>query len=87
MTRDQLDRLPPRQSFRKAVCQEVRAEGFYGVTAREHVLGDLYWAASQLALLTGRWRALRHVTTSPRKTSHIIKAALVLTHLEHGKPN
>ena len=104
--------------------------------AREHVLGALYWAASQLdlptladngydgagigvftpvkqpadgqvldvdtrtyntllrglrclgergfAMLTGRWRALRHFTTSPRKISHIIKAALVLTHFEHG---
>lgn len=105
--------------------------------AREHVLGALYWAASQLslptladngydgagigvftpikqpadgqtldvdtrthnalsrglrclgergfALLTGRWRALRHVTTSPRKIGHIVKAALTLTHFEHGQ--
>jgi hypothetical protein len=105
--------------------------------AREHVLGALYWAASQLdlptladngydgagigvftpvkqpadgrvldvdtraydallrglrclgergfAMLTGRWRALRHFTTSPRKIGHIVKAALVLTHFEHGR--
>lgn len=105
--------------------------------AREHVLGALYWAASQLnlptladgaytgagigvrtpikqppdgqalaadnrayntllrglrclgergfALLTGRWRTLRHITTSPRKIGAIVKAALVLTHYEHGK--
>jgi hypothetical protein len=105
--------------------------------AREHVLGALYWAASQLdlptladggyagagigvhtpvkqpaggqvldvdnraynillrglrclgergfALLTGRWRTLRHITTSPRKIGDIVKAALVLTHFEHGK--
>ncbi|WP_199822490.1 transposase family protein [Streptomyces sp. WMMB 322] len=39
------------------------------------------------ALLTGRWRALRHVTTSPRKISHIVRAALELTHFEHGKTN
>ncbi len=104
--------------------------------AREHVLGALYWAYSQLdlpaladggydgagigvhtpykqppgdqvldvdnrtynallrglrclgergfALLTGRWRALRHFTTSPRKIGDIVKAALVLTHFEHG---
>jgi hypothetical protein len=37
------------------------------------------------ALLTGRWRALRHFTTSPRKIGHIVKAALVLTHFEHGQ--
>jgi len=107
--------------------------------AREHVLGALYWAYSQLdlptlsdngydgagigvftpvkqptdgrpldidtrtynallrglrclgergfALLTGRWRALRHFTTSPRKISHIVKAALVLTHFEHRRIN
>lgn len=105
--------------------------------AREHVLGALYWAASQLdlptladngydgagigvftpvkqpadgqvhdvdthtynallrglrclgergfAMLTGRWRALRHFTASPRKIGHIVKAALVLTHFEHGR--
>ncbi|MEO6087314.1 MAG: transposase family protein [Umezawaea sp.] len=105
--------------------------------AREHVLGALYWAASQLdlptladngydgagigvftpvkqpadgqtldadtrtynallrglrclgergfALLTGRWRALRHFTTSPRRIGDIVKAALVLTHFEHDR--
>ncbi|MFC4496764.1 hypothetical protein ACFPA8_21765 [Streptomyces ovatisporus] len=37
------------------------------------------------ALLTGRRRALRRVTPSPRKISHIVKAALVLTHFEHGR--
>ncbi|MBO0885618.1 MAG: IS5/IS1182 family transposase [Mycobacterium sp.] len=104
--------------------------------AREHVLGALYWAASQLdlpaladggydgsgigvytpvkqpagnqvldadnrtrnallrglrclgergfAVLTGRWRALQHFTTSPRKIGDIVKAALVLTQFEHG---
>ncbi|GAA0611196.1 IS5-like element IS470 family transposase [Kutzneria viridogrisea] len=106
-------------------------------TARGHVLGALYWAASQLdlptlvdsgydgagigvltpvkqpankraldvdtrtynallrslsclgergfALLTGRWRSLRHITASPRKIGDIVKAALVLTHFEHGR--
>jgi DDE superfamily endonuclease len=105
--------------------------------AREHVLGALYWAASQLglptladggydgagigvhtpvkqsagdqvldvdnrthnalprglrclgergfAVLTGRWRTLRHITASPRKIGDIVKAALVLTHFEHGR--
>jgi hypothetical protein len=46
--------------------------------AREHVLGALYWAYSQTldpdtrtynALLTGRWRALRHFTTSPARSA------------------
>ncbi|MHA6628732.1 transposase family protein [Pseudonocardia sichuanensis] len=37
------------------------------------------------ALLVGRWRALRHITTSPRKIGNIVKAALVLTHFEHGR--
>ncbi|WP_399342049.1 transposase family protein [Umezawaea sp. Da 62-37] len=32
------------------------------------------------ALLTGRRRALRHFSTSPRKIGHIVKAAPVLTH-------
>lgn len=30
------------------------------------------------ALLTGRWRALRHITASPRKIGNITQAALVL---------
>jgi hypothetical protein len=103
--------------------------------AREHVLGAVYWAASQLslptladggysgtgigvhtpikqpadgqvldvdnrtynallrglrclgergfALLTGRWRSLRHITASPSRIGDIVKAALVLTHFEH----
>jgi hypothetical protein len=103
--------------------------------AREHVLGALYWAASQLdlptladggyggagigvhtpikqpadgrvldtdnrtynallrglrclgergfALLTGRWRSLRHITASPSRIGDIVKAALVLTQFEH----
>ncbi len=36
------------------------------------------------ALLTGRWRTLQHVTLSPSKISKIARAALVLTHFEHG---
>lgn len=106
--------------------------------ARSHVLGTLYWAASQLrlptladagytgagigvhtpvkapvhgrldpdtatrnlllrslrclgergfALLTQRWRTLQHVTASPRRIGPIARAALVLTHIEHGYLN
>lgn len=36
------------------------------------------------AVLTGRWRTLQHITASPNKISDIVKAALVLTHFEHG---
>jgi len=36
------------------------------------------------ALLTGRWRTLHHVTASPSKIGDIVRAALVLTHFEHG---
>lgn len=34
------------------------------------------------ALLTGRWRALRRITASPRRIGDYTKAALVLTHIE-----
>lgn len=116
---------------------EVEPGSLHDLTvAREHVLGALYWAASQLdlptladggydgsgigvhtpikqpadgqrldpdtrtrnallrglrclgergfALLTGRWRALQHFTTSPRKIGDIVQSALVLTHFEHS---
>lgn len=36
------------------------------------------------ALHTGRWRTLQHVTVSPTKITKIARAALVLTHFEHG---
>jgi hypothetical protein len=36
------------------------------------------------ALLTGRRRTLQHITASPRKIGDIARAALILTHFEHG---
>jgi hypothetical protein len=36
------------------------------------------------ALLTGRWRTLQHITASPGRIGDITRAALVLTHFEHG---
>lgn len=36
------------------------------------------------ALLTQRWRTLQHITASPSKIGIIARAALVLTHFEHG---
>jgi hypothetical protein len=36
------------------------------------------------ALLTQRWRTLQHITASPGKIGDITRAALVLTHFEHG---
>lgn len=35
------------------------------------------------ALLTCRWKTLQHITASPSRIGHIVKAALVLTHYEH----
>ena len=37
-----------------------------------------------VALLTGRWRTLQHITASPSKIGDIARATLVLTHFEHG---
>lgn len=68
---------------------EVEPGSTHDITAaRAHVLGALYWTYSQLdlpTLGTGRWRAPRHLTASPRKIGDITKAALVLTHFEHGR--
>jgi hypothetical protein len=36
------------------------------------------------ALLNQRWRTLQHITASPGKIGEIARAALVLTHFEHG---
>jgi hypothetical protein len=36
------------------------------------------------ALLNQRWRTLQHITASPSKTGAVARAALVLTHFEHG---
>ncbi|WP_329073463.1 transposase family protein [Amycolatopsis sp. NBC_01480] len=119
---------------------EVEPGSTHDITAaREHALGALYWAYSQLdlptpadggyagagigvrtpvkqpagnqvldadtrtynallrglrclgerasALLLGRWRALRHITTRPRKIGTIVNATLVLTHFEHARLN
>jgi hypothetical protein len=35
------------------------------------------------AILTGRWRTLRHTTASPRTLGDIVRAALHLTHFEY----
>ena len=37
------------------------------------------------ALLTQRWRLLQHITASPSKIGDLARAALVLTHFEHGR--
>jgi hypothetical protein len=36
------------------------------------------------ALLTGRWRTLRHITASPGKVTDIACVVLVLTHFGHS---
>lgn len=35
------------------------------------------------AILTGRWRSLRHTNASPRRVGDIVRAALHLTHFEY----
>ena len=35
------------------------------------------------AILTGRWRTLRHSTASPRRTGDTVRAALHLSHFEY----
>lgn len=37
------------------------------------------------AVLTQRWRLLQHIKASPSKIGTITRAALVLTHFEHGR--
>ena len=36
------------------------------------------------ALLNQRWRTPQHITASPSRIGDIARAALVLTHFEHG---
>jgi hypothetical protein len=47
-------------------------------------IGILIPVKQPTALLTGRWRTLRHITAGPSKIGDIARAALVLTHFEHG---
>jgi hypothetical protein len=48
------------------------------------LLRGLRWQGERgFALLVGRWKTLRHTTTSPRRTSDIVAAALHLTHFEY----
>jgi hypothetical protein len=59
-----------------------------GTRARKAVQRSLRCLGERgFALLTGRWRALRHITASPGKVGDIARAALVLTHFEYGYIN
>jgi hypothetical protein len=56
-----------------------------GTRTRNAVLRSLRCLGERgFALLTQRWRTLQHITASPSKISDIARAALVLTHFEHG---
>jgi hypothetical protein len=56
-----------------------------GTRTRNAVLRSLRCLGERgFALLTGRWRTLQHITASPSKIGDIARAALVLTHFEHG---
>jgi hypothetical protein len=57
----------------------------HGARTRNALLRSLRCLGERgFALLTGRWRALQHITLSPSKIGDIARAALVLTHFEHG---
>lgn len=61
------------------------AEPDLGTRTRNALLRSLRCLGERgFALLTGRWRALQHVTVSPSKIGDIARAALVLIHFEHG---
>jgi hypothetical protein len=50
-----------------------------------HILRSLRCLGERgFAMLTGRWRTLQHITASPSKIGDIARAALILTHFEHG---
>ena len=48
------------------------------------LLRGLRWQGERgFAILTGRWKALRHTTASPRRTGDIVAAALHLSRFEY----
>src|SRR3954469_10915711 len=52
--------------------------------AYNRLLRGLRWQGERgFAILTGRWRTLRHTTASPRRIGDIVTAALHLTHFEY----
>ena len=51
---------------------------------RNAILRSLRRLGHRGFLLTQPWRAPHHVTPSPSKIGDIARAALVLTHFEHG---
>ncbi|GAA2339251.1 hypothetical protein GCM10010170_021220 [Dactylosporangium salmoneum] len=52
--------------------------------AHNLLLRSMRWLSERgFAILTGRWRTLRHTTASPRALGDIIAAALHLTHFEY----
>jgi hypothetical protein len=82
-----VSRLLAAERRRRGTRKESRAL----TCSRRAVLG-LRWLRSLralaergFALLAGRWRTLHHITASPGKIGNIAKAALVLTHFEHGR--
>jgi hypothetical protein len=52
-------------------------------TYNQLLRGLRYLGERGFALLIGRWKALRHVTMSPRRIGTLARAAPVLTHFEH----
>jgi hypothetical protein len=55
-----------------------------GNRSYNRLLRGLRWQGERgFAILTGRWKALRHTTVSPRRIGDIVTAALHLTHFEY----
>jgi hypothetical protein len=52
--------------------------------AHNRLLRGVRWQGERgFAILIGRWKTLRHTTTSPRRIGDIVAAALHLTHFEY----
>jgi len=49
----------------------------------ELAAGELGQGERGFALLGQRWTTLQRITASPRRTTEIVRAALVLTQFEH----
>lgn len=61
-----------------------RAELSEDIRTYNRILRGLRFQGERgFALLFGRWKALRHVTMSPRRIGDLMRATLVLTQFEH----
>lgn len=54
-----------------------------GPRRRRRLRGPRWHGERGFAILTGRWKTLRHTTVSPRRSGDSVAAALHLTHFEY----